>query len=188
MSLDPDNQYIEETLKGNTKAFGLLVDRYKHMVYTLAFRIVKNKEDAEEAAQDTFVKVYNRLSQFKGDSKFSTWVYKIAYHGSLDVLKKRKRNVETLEIGTFKEKGSGVSAYGGQDIDALERQRVIKHAIEKLPPEDSSMITLFYYEELSLEEISKIMDISVNTLKVRLFRSRKRLAELLKGILELEKM
>ncbi len=185
MSLDSDQPYIEKTLRGDTQAFSVLVDRYKHMVFTLALRIVKNNEDAEEVAQDTFVKMYKQLPQFKGDAKFSTWLYKIAYYGSLDVLKKQKRNRETSSIESFKE------AYSREEGEALElqdRQKLVKEAIQKLHGEDALVITLFYFEECSLEEISKIMNLSVNTLKVRLFRSRKKLSEILKGTLETEKI
>lgn len=188
MSLDPDQPYIESTLQGDTKAYTVLVDRYKYMVYTLAFRLLKNREDAEEVAQDTFVKMYKRLPQFKGDAKFSTWLYKIAYHGSLDVLKKQKRNLETASIDNYKEPYPKDEAYQMESLDQQERQQLIKQAIDKLNGEDSLVITLFYFDERSLEEISKIMDLSVNTIKVRLFRGRKKLSEILKGKLEPEKI
>ncbi len=188
MSLDPDQPYIKKTLDGDTKAFSVLVDRYKYMVYTLALRILKNKEDAEELAQDTFVKMFNQLSHFKGDAKFSTWLYKIAYYGSLDRLKKQKKNLETTSIGYFKESYPREAVDETATWEVNEQQQLIKKALEKLNEEDSFVITLFYFEELSLEEIAKIMDLSANTVKVRLFRSRKRLYEILKGNMESEKI
>ena len=188
MSLDPDQPYIKKTLDGDTKAFSVLVDRYKYMVYTLALRILKNKEDAEEVAQDTFVKMFNQLSHFKGDAKFSTWLYKIAYYGSLDRLKKQKKNLETTSIDYFKESYPREAVDETATWEVNEQQQLIKKALEKLNEEDSFVITLFYFEELSLEEIAKIMDLSANTVKVRLFRSRKRLYEILKGNMESEKI
>lgn len=169
---------------GDTKAFAALVDRYKHMVFTLALRITNNREDAEEVAQDTFVKVYMRLPQFKGESKFSTWIYKIAYHGSLDVLKKQKRRKETGSIEECKLQYLGDGGQESNRLEVMERQQVVQKAIQQLPAEDSLMLTLFYYEELSLEEISKIMELSANTLKVRLFRVRKKLEGILNNLVE----
>ena len=78
MNTKPDEYYIKQTLSGNVNAFAILVERYKNMVYTLSIKIVKNKEEAEEISQDAFVKAYKSLKNFKGESKFSTWVYKIA--------------------------------------------------------------------------------------------------------------
>lgn len=187
MSLDPDQPYIEKALNGDTHAFSVLVDRYKYMVYTLVFRILKNKEDAEEVAQDTFVKMFSQLSQFKGDAKFSTWLYKIAYYGSLDRLKKQKRNLETASIDHYKETYSRGAVNETGQWEVIEQQQLIKNALAKLNEEDSAIITLFYFEELSLEEIGKIMDLSANTVKVRLFRSRKKLSEILRGTMEHEK-
>lgn len=187
MSLDPDQPYIEKTLKGDAKAFSVLVDRYKHMVFTLVLRITNNREDAEEVAQDTFVRAYMRLPQFKGDSKFSTWIYKIAYHGGLDVLKKQKRRKETVSIEDCKLQYLGDGGQEANQLEVLERQRTVRNAIQQLPTEDSLIITLFYYEEQSLEEISKIMELSANTLKVRLFRVRKKLEVILNNLTESQK-
>jgi RNA polymerase sigma-70 factor (ECF subfamily) len=83
-----DKVYINKILNGNTNAFTVLVYRYKDLVFTLALRMVKNREEAEEVSQDTFIKVYNSLNRFKGDSKFSTWIYRVAYNTCLDRLKK----------------------------------------------------------------------------------------------------
>jgi RNA polymerase sigma-70 factor (ECF subfamily) len=87
MSNKPDEYYIQQTLNGNVNDYAFLVEKYKHMVFTLTIRIVKSREEAEEVSQDVFVKAYKNLKNFKGDSKFSTWLYKIAYYASLDVLK-----------------------------------------------------------------------------------------------------
>lgn len=88
MSTKPDTFYIQETLNGNVNAFAFLVEKYKHMVFTLSIRIVKNREEAEEISQDVFVKAYTNLKGFKGDLKFSTWIYRIGYYASLDTIKK----------------------------------------------------------------------------------------------------
>ena len=186
MSQKPDDYLIDKVIKGENNAYAELVDRYKQMVYTLAYKIVKNREDAEEVAQDTFVKAYNALSDFKGDSKFSTWLYKIAYYRSLDYLKKNKRRVETTKIDISEEYNIASLDDALDVLEAKDRTEIIKHAIQKLPGEDSVLITLYYFETLSMNEISKVMGISPNTIKVRLFRGRKRLAKILENNLEKE--
>jgi len=186
MSQKPDDYLIDKVIKGENNAYAELVDRYKQMVYTLAYKIVKNREDAEEVAQDTFVKAYNALNDFKGDSKFSTWLYKIAYYRSLDYLKKNKRRVETTKIDISEEYNIASLDDALDALEAKDRTEIIKHAIQKLPGEDSVLITLYYFETLSMNEISKVMGISPNTVKVRLFRGRKRLAKILENNLEKE--
>ena len=186
MSQDQDQHYIDKVIDGDTNAFVVLVDRYKHMVFTLALRILKNKEEAEEVTQDTFLKAYGSLSKFKGDSKFSTWLYKVAYHSSLDYLRKRKRSIRTEAIDdyTVNKLVSHENILDAMEV-AEDRMR-IKKGIQELSGDDGILITLHYFEELSLSEISKIMDSNANTVKVRLFRARKRLAKILKYSLEPE--
>lgn len=187
MSQPDDQYYIDAIKKGNdANAFRCLVDRYKHMVYTLAMKMLKNTEEAEEIAQDVFLRVYQALPDFKGDSKFSTWIYKIAYYRSLDYLKKQKRNLGTSSLDDEIEYHLPSVENTLGSLEAQERKKAIRQAIAALPEKDALLVTLHYLEELSLKEISTIMDLSVNTLKVRLFRSRKRLAGLLKNELEPE--
>ncbi|MCP4975411.1 MAG: RNA polymerase sigma factor [Maribacter sp.] len=186
MNLDQDQPYIERTLKGDMQAFKVLVDRYKYMVYTLAMRMVKNREEAEEIAQDTFLKVYNALGSFKGGSKFSTWVYKIAYYRSLDYIKKLGRTPNLSTIEGLAE-NSVVEQEGILDkLEQIEKKEVIKEALQLLPGNDGVLITLHYFEELSLQEISEILEISANNVKVKLFRARKRLYHILMNKLEPE--
>ncbi len=186
MSQNLDQHYIEQALNGDTKAYAVLIDRYKHMVYTMAAQIVKNKEDAEEVAQDVFLKAFKALNSYKGDAKFSTWLYKIAYYRSLDYLKKRQRRISTTAIDVSRE--YSISALDGEmdRMEVQEKQQMVKKAIQKLPEDDGVLITLHYYEELSLKEISEVMGHSPNALKVRLHRARKRLADLLKRTVEPE--
>ncbi|WP_297692126.1 sigma-70 family RNA polymerase sigma factor [uncultured Eudoraea sp.] len=186
MSQKPDEYLIKKVIRGESNAYAELVDRYKHMVYTLALKIVKNREDAEEVAQDTFIKAYSSLKYFKGDSKFSTWLYKIAYYGSLDYLKKNKRRVETTKLDISEEYKIASMDDALDGMEAKERAEIIKHAIQELPGEDAVLITLYYFEMLSMNEISKVMGLAPNTVKVRLFRGRKRLAKILENNLEKE--
>ncbi len=186
MSNNQDQHNIDRVLSGDTRAFETLIERYKHMVYTLAFKMVGIKEDAEEVAQDVFLKAFTALNTYKGDAKFSTWLYKIAYYRSLDYLKKNKRKLRTSTIDISEE--YNVAALDGtlDELESSERKQMIKEAMEELAPNDSVIITLYYFEELSLKEIAKVMDLTPNNVKVRLFRSRSRLAEVLSNSVEPE--
>lgn len=180
MLTNKEKQLISEIRKGNTHAFSDLVDGYKDLVFTLSVRMLGNREEAEEVSQDVFIKVYKSLPSFKGDSKLSTWLYRIAYNTCLDRIKKIKRK----RIHTDLEQIDQI-AYA--DVDTAfhkmvetERSELINQCLSKLSAEDAGVLTLFYLEEKNLQEMEKATNLPVNTLKVRLFRARKRLA----GIME----
>ena len=181
-----DQYYINLVTKGDTNAFAALVDHYKDMVYTLSLKMVKNREEAEEVAQDTFIKVYKSLGKFRSESKFSTWLYKVAYNTCLDRLK--KHNIEQSFITIDEYTGHEVTAIGNifDSIEAKERKQLIQRCLDLLPGEDSFILTLYYFEEQSVKEISKIIGISSNHVKTKLFRSRKKLTAVLKDHLEPE--
>ncbi len=184
MNTKPDEYYINQTLSGNVNAFAILVERYKNMVYTLSIKIVKNKEEAEEISQDAFVKAFKNLKNFKGDSKFSTWVYKIAYYASLDSIKRNKRfsnteNIDDLKIGNLSDI-QGALEY----LQEKERKKVIGDALLKLNEDERTILTLFYFEELSIKEIAKIVNLLEDNIKVKLYRSRKKMAVILKHVIE----
>ncbi len=181
-----DQVYIDKILNGDANAFAVLVDRYKDLVYTLAMRMVKNREEAEEVSQDTFIKAYKSLSRFKGDSKFSTWIYRVAYNTCLDRLKKNKRQQNTVAIDEYTEHQVKTIDNALDRIEVQEKQQAIKNCLELLPSEDSFLLTLYYFDELSLDEISKVIGLKPNNVKVKLFRSRKRLATILKEQLDNE--
>ena len=181
-----DQYYIRMVRDGGTNAFAVLVDRYKDMVFTLSLKMLKNREEAEEVSQDTFVKIYKSLSKFNGESKFSTWIYKVAFNTCLDRLKKNKRSQPFAGLDEFTEQ-EAISLINVLDsIEERERKRMIQDCLQGLPGEDSFLLTLYYFDEHSLEEIAKIIGINPNNVKIRLYRSRKKLAVLLKDRLEPE--
>lgn len=184
MRTKPDEYYIKQTLNGNVNDYAFLVEKYKHMVFTLTIRIVKNREEAEEVSQDVFVKAYKNLKIFKGESKFSTWLYKIAYYASLDVLKRNKRQISVENIDAVKERDFRNTDDSLNFLHDIERKKIINEALLKLSEDERVIITLFYYEELPIKEISKVIDLSEDNIKIKLFRSRKKLAELLKNVIE----
>jgi RNA polymerase sigma factor (sigma-70 family) len=181
-----DQHYIHLVREGDTNAFAVLVNRYKDMVFTLSLKMLKDREEAEEIAQDTFLKIYKSLSKFNGESKFSTWIYKVAFNTCLDRLKKNKRSQPFAGLDEFTEL-EAISLINVLDsIEERERKQMIQDCLHGLPGEDSFLLTLYYFEEQSVEEIAKIIGINPNNVKIRLYRSRKKLAALLKDRLEPE--
>ena len=181
-----DQHYIHLVKEGDTNAFAVLVDRYKDMVFTLSLKMLKDREEAEEVSQDTFLKIYKSISKFNGESKFSTWMYKVAFNTCLDRLKKNKRLQPVAGMDEFTGQ-EAISLMNVLDsIEERERKQMIQDCLHELPGEDSFLLTLYYFEEQSLEEIATIIGITPNNVKIRLYRSRKKLAALLKDRLEPE--
>ena len=175
MDRKSDQIYIDRVLQGDTNAFAYLVDRYKNLTYTVAMKIVRNHEDAEEVAQDSFIKAYSQLHTFKGDSKFSTWLYTIVYRNS--ITKIRKKKITTTDIDSYIIENHK-SDYDFPQIEAIkngEQKKYISEAIDNLPETDAFLITLFYLEESSVEEIEQITGLTKTNVKVKLFRARKKL-------------
>ncbi|OXA94344.1 RNA polymerase sigma factor [Flavobacterium hercynium] len=186
MSTISDQEYIDKILQGDTNAFAVLVNRYKDMIFTLSLKMVKNREEAQEVAQDTFVKAYSSLRQFKGDSKFSTWIYRVAYNTCLDRIKKNKKEDLNISIDEFSSHHIKTMNNALSALEDKERKQTIQNCLNLLPNEENYLLTLFYFEEQSLEEIGKIMNITSNNVKIKLFRSRQKLAVILKKQLEPE--
>lgn len=181
-----DQILISQIIAGDTNAFTLLVDRYKDLVFTLALRMLKNREEAEEVSQDTFIKTYRSLHKFKGDSKFSTWIYKVAYNSCLDQIKKNKKHLNNVEINEFTEHQVKTMDNAFDALVEEERNQLIQDCLQLLPSDDSFLLTLYYFEEQSLDEIANIVGLTANNVKVKIFRSRKKLAHILKERLEPE--
>lgn len=176
-----DLEYIGLVLNGDTQAFAVLVNKYKDMVFTLSMKMIRNREEAEEAAQDSFLKLYRSLSKFKGDSKFSTWLYKITYNNCLDRIKKVKRVQTTVAIDEFTESDIRELTNFMDRIDEKERRQVVEDSLNLIPEEDSFLLSLFYFEEQSVKEIAAIIGINENHVKIKLYRGRKKLASVLKN-------
>lgn len=186
MTTDQEASIINQIIGGDTQAFSVLVDVYKDLVFTLAIRMLKNREEAEEVSQDTFIKIYKALPKFKGESKLSTWIYKVAYNTCLDQIKKNNRRYDEVAIDSFSENQIKTLDNALDALEEKEQQQTIQDCLQQLTSKDSFLLTLFYFEELSLEEISQIVNMEANTVKVNIHRARKRLAILLKQRLEPE--
>jgi RNA polymerase sigma factor (sigma-70 family) len=182
-----DIELIEQTLAGNQFAYADLVKRHQRFVFTLAMRFARGREDAEEIAQDCFVKAYRSLASFQGQSKFSTWLYSIVYTTAMTFLRKKRIDTDSIDDeGTFVQVESHQSAYDTNNVENKSRSFYLNQAIEQLLPDDATIITLFYKGEQSLEEIAQTMGIETNTVKVKLFRARQRLKEKLERNLKHE--
>jgi RNA polymerase sigma-70 factor (ECF subfamily) len=176
-----DTDLIGEVLAGNTRSYAILLERYQHMVYTLAVRMLGTPELAEETTQDIFVKAYESLSSFRGDSKFSTWLYRVAYRKILDALAREKRNSGHM-VSTAPESilGQGTETTWLQ-VSSREKREILLRVLERLSVEENAVLSLFYLQEQSLKEIGALMDVSPSTVKVRLFRAREKLKGMLEG-------
>lgn len=173
-----DEQFIHRILNGDSSAFASLVDKYKNYVFTLVLRFTENREDAEEIAQDVFVKAYRSLADFRGASKFSTWLFTITRTTCLSFLRKKK--LDTLSLDNertglqVENRESGFSANG---VEQKSKHAMLHQAIMMLSVDDAQVLNLFYKGDQTLEEIGKIMRLDPNTVKVKLHRARQRLKE-----------
>lgn len=182
-----DEEIIQAILKGETTAFAELVHKHKNFVFTLCLRFSKNREDAEEIAQDAFIKMFKYVKEFKQQSKFTTWLYRIVYTTAMTYLRKKKLATSSLdddENSFYLE--TNYFSLDGIDMEKKSRNFYVNKAIEQLLPDDATMISLFYLAEQSLEEIAIVMGLEANTVKVKLFRARQRLKDKLNLLLKHE--
>lgn len=173
-----DEDIIRMVLQGNTKAFAMLVERYSSYVYTLALQLLPSSPDAEEAAQDVFVKAYRSLDSFNGKAKFSTWLYTITRNTCLS----RTRTGAKAVIFKEEHQLANIAGQANNIVTSQEdkaRKNLVAASLKHLHEEEAEMITLFYIHEQSIDEICTILNISNSNAKVKLFRARKRLREIL---------
>jgi RNA polymerase sigma factor (sigma-70 family) len=181
MTTEQEFVIIDQVLAGNQFAYAELVNRYKNYAFTLALKVLNSRAEAEEAAQDSFVKAYHHLKNFKRDSRFSTWLYRIVFNTSVSYKRKSKGAFVDIEK-TAIELNPEVEA----DLEKSDKKEFIYKAMVSLNDADRLALTLFYLKEHSLEEIEAITGIQANTVKVRIHRARLRLAEELHKILKKE--
>jgi RNA polymerase sigma factor (sigma-70 family) len=182
-----DIELIEQTLAGNQAAYADLIKRHQRFVFTLAMRFSKNREDAEEIAQDCFIKAYRSLSNFQRQSKFSTWLYSIVYTTAMTFLRKKRVDTDSIDDeSTYIQLENHSSGFDSNSVENKSRSYYLNQAITQLLPDDAAIITLFYMGEQSLDEIGNTLGIEPNTVKVKLFRARQRLKEKLERNLKHE--
>ena len=182
-----DTELINKVLGGDKAAYADLMKLHQRFVFTLALRFTKNREDAEEIAQDCFVKAYRSLNTFRNTSKFSTWLYSIVYTTAMTFLRKKRLDVQSLDAeGVLPKVENRVSDLNADEVEHKSKMVFVNKAIDQLLPDDAAVITLFYQGEQSLEEIGQALGMEVNTVKVKLHRARHRLKEKIENILHHE--
>ena len=171
-----DWEIIESVKKGNQSDYSIIIDRYKNKAFSLLKRMLKNELDAEEVLQDCFVKVYNSLSSFKGDAKFSTWFYRIVYNTALTKLSSKKRKTET-EMSSVDDHINLKSSYDYRVSEKRDLSKFINELVNSLPEKNAVVLNLYYMNEMSCEEISELMNTSLSNVKVMLHRARSALKD-----------
>lgn len=174
MNIIDDKEIIRRIGAGETESFAWLLDRYGTQVFALIQRIVRNREDAEELTQDVMLKVFECIGTYRGDSSFSTWLYRIAYNRAVSNRRKKRYEQPVGDDALFRTVDSSPEEY---DAERESRLRQIEKAMAALPLKERMMIEMYYYEDKSVEELAYITGLSQSNVKVRLFRIRKKMYE-----------
>ena len=170
-----DNHYIELVLNGDVSAYAMLVSKYKNLVFSIALKILNNREDAEEVAQDCFLKVFQALKTFEKKSKFSTWLYRIVYNAAISRTRKKRLEMVPMDDYVIHNYSEDEITGGIDELDPEEKKEMIDLAMKRLTDDENLLITLFYKGENSIEDISQITGLTMSNVKVRLHRIRKKL-------------
>ncbi|WP_297903652.1 RNA polymerase sigma factor [uncultured Parabacteroides sp.] len=180
MELYTDTYYIQRIQAGDMACFACLLDKYSRPIHSLILKVVRSREDAEELAQDTFMKVFKGLSSFKGDCSFSTWIYRIAYNTAISSVRKKRHEFLTIEEATLENVSEEEVANLLGQTEVAEQTQRLETALGQLPPDERALILLFYWQEKSIEELASITGLTASNIKVKLHRIRKKLFALLK--------
>lgn len=175
--MNTDQELIEKCLQGSESAFRMLVIKYQDYMYSVCYSVLKNSTEAEEATQDTFLKMHRSLASYNHGSKLSSWLYKIAYRTSLDYIRKRK---PTDDISALKGNEGRFSLSEKAHSQKLGLSDHLLEVLEHLPPDDAALIRLFYLEEMNIKELEEITGLGKSNIKVKLFRARKKLFDIIR--------
>lgn len=182
-----DIELISKVLEGDKAAYAQLMKRHQRFVFTLALRFSRSRVDAEEIAQDCFLKAYRALDNFKQSSKFNTWLYSIVYTTSMTFLRKKRLDTQSIDDEyCILQLENRVSDLRADEVEHKSKMVYVNRAIDQLLPGDAVVIMLFYKGEQSLEEIGQTLGMEVNTVKVKLHRARHRLKEKIENLLHHE--
>lgn len=184
---EQDIIYIKKVLDGDRDAYAFLVNKYKSLVFSLALRITRSREEAEEISQDAFIKAFQNLKSFQGKAKFSSWLYRIVYNTGISHLRKQEKGRVSLDEANIPETLYVESKRNYDALTEAERKKYLEYAINELDEDERFLIILYYYEERELDEIAEIAGITKTNTKVRLFRARKKMLLVLEKYLQEEK-
>jgi len=176
-----DNELIESFKKGNRYAFNLIVLKYQKKIYWLARKMVLDHDDADDITQEVFIKLYSSINKYRGESKFYTYLYKIAMNLSLNHLSKNKRNYSRkVDLNSEAYRLSSKEKSSEEFLDEKERKKILEEAISTLPEQQRAVFNLRFYDNLSYDEIGKIMKKSTGGMKTNYFHAVKKIQAFLK--------
>lgn len=175
---DEELVWVEQARRGDRVAFGHLVRAYQRPVFNLTYRMLGNTEEAEDAAQETFLRAYAGLKHYSPEHKFSTWLFSIANHHCIDRLRKRRVTLVSMDDNPVLENLVGETVQPEGNALAQERNREMQRLLDQLEPEYRMPLVLRYWEDYSYEEIAAALDLTVAAVKSRLFRARQQMAKL----------
>src|ERR1035437_6308022 len=175
MKFETDIFYLQQIISGNARAYAFLVEKHKDMVFSIALKILHSREDAEEVAQDAFVKAYQSLSGFKNEAKFSTWLYRIVYNSAISKVRKKKLELSPLDDTTINNYSEDSVDSNFFLVDEPDQFELLQKALQSLPEDENVIVSLFYQNDNSIEDISAITGLTVANVKVKLHRIRKKL-------------
>jgi RNA polymerase sigma factor (sigma-70 family) len=180
MDYKGDIFYIKQVLEGKTIAYTYLVDQHKDHAFNLAFRICGNREEAEEIAQDAFIKAYKSLGNFKMRSSFATWLYRIVYNSAISLIRTRKKVISLEDFpGNISDSISYSDSEAESKVEEDYRNTLLNIALQKISEEEKGLISLYYFEEMTIDEISEVTGLNKSTIKVKLFRARQKMLEII---------
>ncbi len=174
---EQEQRWLELARKGDQQAFCRLVDAYQRPVMSLTYRMLGTVEEAEDAAQETFLRAWSRLHQYNPEHKFSTWIFSIANHHCIDRLRKRRVTVVSLDDTPVAFSVQGDEDRPEESLIGEENAQEMQALVELLAPEYRTPLVLRYWQECSYQEIAEVMGLSLPAVKSRLFRARQKLAE-----------
>jgi RNA polymerase sigma-70 factor (ECF subfamily) len=185
-----DAELVRLTLCGNGSAYNGLVQRYQRQVYNLAYRMLGNAEDAGDLVQDTFLRAYGALTSFRQDASFLTWLYKIASNLCIDQLRSRKaKSTLSLEVELEEGREPAADFRSTDPEEAAVRgsvQDVVQRAIGNLPEKYRAVVVMRHLNDMSVDEIARVLELPTGTVKTHLFRAREMLRGRLRPVLEME--
>lgn len=184
MEKKTDEYYIREILKGDSGSFSQLVEKYSHLAFSLSMKLLNQREDAEEASQDAFIKAYNSLSLFQNGSTFKTWFFRIVYNTAVSRLRTRKNREVNIDEVKIADSEIVSTENAVEQLNSSDRQKYLNIGLERLDPEERALLQLYYYDDFSMDEISVITGLTVSNAKVKIHRSRKRLLQELRFVLK----
>jgi RNA polymerase sigma-70 factor (ECF subfamily) len=171
MDQNRELECIREVLSGQTQKFALLVEAYQNGAYNLCFKLLGNRDDARDCTQEAFIRAYESLRQFRQDSKFSTWFYRIVYNGCISRIRKESRE-KKVDIDVVREPRLEIENEGIGSLNREDMKMLLDNAYKVLDSDELFLIDRFYHGDASVEELSQMTRLSVSNVKVKLYRAR----------------